>query len=298
MSLSILIPIYNNDVRPLVQRLHEQAQALTIAYEIYLLDDASSPDYQLINKELALLPNVRYESLSANVGRARIRNLLAKGARYDFLQFMDCDMMPYYGDFLSRYAQRLHPERLLYGGCCYSAQAPAAPQLYFHWFYGSHREQRSVQDRQQNAHRSFMTGNFVIPKQLMLSVPFDETLTGYGHEDTLFGWQLTQQSVTIEHLDNPMEHLGIETTERFLHKTRQAVENLYFLYQKYRFPAQEVKLLRYFEKTRRWRIQWLVLLVFKLFHRLFIRNFHSRRPRLRWFDVYKLGYLIQYSVKN
>lgn len=294
-GLSILIPIYNYDVRPLVRCLHEQAQHLSIPYEIRLLDDASQPDFQALHSDLRDLPQVVYAVLPENVGRARIRNLLAAQAAYDFLLFMDGDMMPTGSDFLQQYAAQLHPQQLLYGGRCYAAQPPVDPARYFHWLYGSQREQRSAEQRRQHSHRSFMTNNFVIPKQLMLEQPFDETLTTYGHEDTLFGWQLQQRGIPIQHLDNPMEHLGVETTDAFLRKSRQAVENLYFLYQKYQLPAEEVRLLAYFEKTRRWRLHWFILLIFNIFNNFFINNFNSRRPRLAWFDFYRLGYLIQHS---
>ena len=42
--LSILIPIYNFDVQELVQKLHQQASLLAIAFEIVCVDDGSQPN--------------------------------------------------------------------------------------------------------------------------------------------------------------------------------------------------------------------------------------------------------------
>lgn len=40
--LSILVPVYNFNSRPLLERLHSQAEALNIEYEIIVADDAST----------------------------------------------------------------------------------------------------------------------------------------------------------------------------------------------------------------------------------------------------------------
>ncbi len=40
--LSILIPVYNFNSRPLLESLHSQAEALNIEYEIVVADDAST----------------------------------------------------------------------------------------------------------------------------------------------------------------------------------------------------------------------------------------------------------------
>ncbi|MBK9012976.1 MAG: hypothetical protein IPM82_02230 [Saprospiraceae bacterium] len=66
-----------------------------------------------------------------------------------------------------------------------------------------------------------MTNNFLIPRQLFLEIQFDETLRQYGHEDTLFGMELARRQVPIVHIDNPLEHIGLEPVDVFLRKTEQ-----------------------------------------------------------------------------
>ncbi|MCC6723970.1 MAG: glycosyltransferase, partial [Saprospiraceae bacterium] len=156
--LSILIPIFNFDIRPLVKDLHEQCETLGIGYEIVCFDDGSTSEYKLLNKEIWKLPNVIYREMPQNLGRSAIRNALGKAARFDFLLFMDCDSKVVSSDFIKNYVgftrvslnplalphandsgDKLEstpppgiPNALIYGGRCYSNSPPADPLLYFH----------------------------------------------------------------------------------------------------------------------------------------------------------------------
>ena len=247
--LSILIPVYNFDLRALVVRLQHQGEKSLIPYEIICLDDNSSEQFRNLNKELEQLENVSYSKLQKNIGRSAIRNRLAEMANYEFLLFMDCDSMPETDVFVFNYAAKLQENTVLYGGRSYSPEKPFDKSLYFHWFYGSSREVKSVLERSQNPFRSFMTNNFVIPKKLMLEIGFDESLKQYGHEDTVFGLELKRRGVQILHLDNPLRHIGLEKASVFLKKSEQAIENLLLLMHKHDLK-DDIKLLRYFVKTR------------------------------------------------
>lgn len=54
--LSILIPVYNFNSRPLLESLHSQAEALNIEYEIVVADDAST----ICKEEIAGIPKCLY----------------------------------------------------------------------------------------------------------------------------------------------------------------------------------------------------------------------------------------------
>ena len=79
--LSILIPVYNFDVRVLVEELHRQALGLSLPAEILCFDDGSAEQWKTLNREVALLSSVRYKEWPENLGRSRIRNALADAAR-------------------------------------------------------------------------------------------------------------------------------------------------------------------------------------------------------------------------
>lgn len=89
--LSILIPVYNYDVRSLVGDLAKQCLEASIPFEILCYDDHSQEEFDRINQKVIQLEGVTYFRLAKNVGRSMIRNHLAQVARYDHLLFLDCD---------------------------------------------------------------------------------------------------------------------------------------------------------------------------------------------------------------
>ncbi len=287
--LSILLPIFNFDVRPLVADLHRQCEEAAVPFEIICFDDGSTPECKLKNKELWKYSNLIYQELPVNLGRSAIRNALGKAARFDYLLFMDCDSQVTSGHFIKNYLQNCAPEKLVYGGRCYADHPPADASLRFHWHYGREREQRSAAERQRSPYQSFMTNNFLVPKQLFLQILFDETLRQYGHEDTLFGMELARRQVPILHIDNPLEHIGLEPMAVFLRKTEQGVENLVRL--KREGKPIETRLLATYAACRKWGLDGPIKWLFPFFKGVIVRQLGSGRPRLRLFDFYKLGLL-------
>lgn len=295
--LSLLIPCYNFDVRGLVQELHEQAFACSVAFEIICLEDASKASFVTLNAVVGELPYVQHEVLAENVGRSRIRNLLAERAQYPFLLFMDGDSWPPDEFYVQRYVHALDEGKILYGGRCYQEKPPHQADLYFHWHYGRQREEQSAEQRQKAPYHSFMTNNFLIPKALFLPIGFEERLTLYGHEDTLFGLELASRQHPIVHLDNPLEHIGLESAAVFLSKNKQALHNLWYLYQNELLPAKATKLLSWYSRLRRYYLAPMLRLFYRLFNRPIAAQLQSKRPILALFDCYKLSYLA-YLEKN
>lgn len=295
--LSILIPSYNFDVRKLVHQLHQQGVLLSVPFEIICIEDASLQKYIDLNQSIKRLPFVTYQVLSHNLGRSKIRNHLATQAQYDYLLYMDCDSMPVSDAYLSNYIAQIQPNQLLYGGRCYQEQAPEDATLYFHWYYGRHREQSTAQERKKNTYQSFMTNNFLIPKNVFQSIRFEETLTQYGHEDTLFGLELQQKNIPIRHIDNPLEHIGLESNHVFLKKSELAIQNLYILHTKHSIH-KEIKLLYFFLQTKRLYLHYIISILYFFTKFLLKKNLLSRHPQLTLFDFYKLGYLIQWNKKH
>jgi len=130
-SVSILIPIFNFDVRPLVNDLHGQCEACAIAYEILCFDDGSTPQFKMLNKEIWKLPNVIYRDMPQNLGRSAIRNALSRAARFEQLLFMDCDSKVVSTDFIKNYLTHAAPNCLVYGGRCYQASPPTMQRFVF-----------------------------------------------------------------------------------------------------------------------------------------------------------------------
>ena len=291
--LSVCIPIFNQDVSELTQVLHNQAMHLGIEAEILLLDDASREAIREENRKLASLPLVRYEELEENIGRSRIRNNLSKKARYPLLLFLDCDVAPVHNDFLKRYLEAGKDGSVVCGGHLYQDKTPEQPFL-LHWLAGSVREARDATTRQMHPYSSFMTASFLLPAATIYELPFNEEINGYGHEDTLYGFQLKLKQIPVKHIDNPVMHNGLEQTDVFLEKTRHAMANLrrvYELTDSHKDFRNMVKVLKTCENITKWRLNGLLRLLYGLSKKQIYRHLCGNSPRLWMLDIYKLCHI-------
>ncbi len=292
--LSILIPVYNFDVNELVNALCRQSQDCNIDFEIILLDDNSNEKYKNLNRRSAQHPAVIYEELKHNIGRSRIRNMLAGKAQYPHLLFLDCDSELLDDQYIKRYTAFCDGERIVCGGRSYKHMPPDDHQLYFRWYYGVKRESPNAAKRKMYPNRSFLSNNFLIAKSLFDKIKFDENICSYGHEDTLFGYSLRKMGVQIEHIDNPLIHIGLETTNVFLEKSRDAITNIKFIYQNHsNDPAliNDIFLLRTYKVLKRIGMNRIIAMLYRLMHNRFENNLQGKNPSLFIFDLYKLGYL-------
>lgn len=226
--LSILIPTYNYDCTHLVSDLHQQADQSGIDYEIIVADDASSISlYKEKNREINALPHCRLIELEENVGRARIRNLLADAARHEWLLFMDSDAEVIAPRFITNYMVHCTAGvDVICGGLCHADTLPS-PTVSLRYAYEKRADKRrSARYRAEYPYERFTPFNFLIRKETFMAIRFDETIRGYGHEDTLFGIELQRKEIPLLHIDNPLRHLGLEANEAFLLKTQTALRNL------------------------------------------------------------------------
>lgn len=299
--LSICIPIYNYDMTKLVRMLHRQADELGAAFEILLIDDCSDSMFQKKNRGLAELEWVRYEELDQNIGRSRIRNLLMGKANYDYLLFLDCDSELPDTDYLKRYLHCIHNDpgvSVIVGGTTY-ANAPGNPEKRLHWLFGSKREVKTAAQRLQNPHKSFTSNNFLIHKNILKTVPFNEMLSGYGHEDTLLGYEINKRGIPIRHIDNPLIHKGLETAKEFLAKTDQGLKNLLKINELLQHEPefiQTVRVLNLSHRLKRLKLLKPFVTVFSYTEKSIVRQLLGKSPNLWMLDYYKLGKISQYSI--
>lgn len=227
--ISILVPIYNTDVTHLVQDVITQCIGESIPFEIILIDDNSAPEWKQKNRALSQLQNVMYSEKTEHIGRAKIRNELADAAKFPYLLFIDNDVKIEKQDFLHTYLLECQPNAVVYGGMMYEPEnVDNANNL--RQKYGRKKECVSASERQKNPYKSFNTINVLIAKNVFESIRFDESISEYGHEDTLFGFRLQQKNIPIKHIDNPVVHLNSVSNEEFVRQTKQSVENLYKIY--------------------------------------------------------------------
>ncbi|NOR87123.1 MAG: glycosyltransferase [Bacteroidales bacterium] len=293
--LSICIPIYKFDVRLLIGQLTEQMNNIKEKVELVLIDDASNSEFLNINQETC--ETHHYIKLDKNIGRSRIRNLFLEYASYDNLLFLDCDSIITESDFIEKYLFQLQKKEnnIVCGGRIYPSNPPEKKKM-LRWKYGIKKESQTAENRQLLPNHSFMTNNFLIKRILLEEIKFDERLSNYGHEDTLFGFELMKAGIPITHIHNPVGNGDIEDNDVFLEKTEAGVENLALILNYMNHDSRliaMVKLLRANRKLQKMKLSGFVLLIYSVFRKPILLSLNRGPISLYIFDFYKLSILLE-----
>lgn len=295
--LSILIPIYNYNVYPLVLELHKQCTDCGIDFEIICIDDAST-QHQSKNNPIQFLTNCFFVELSQNIGRSKIRNLLASKSNYEWLLYVDCDTFPKNSAFISNYISRINlsAKKVFFGGIVYTKDKPDNDQL-LRWIFGKKREAIAVSERKKNPYKTTFVSNLLINKRVFDILSFDEEITKYGYEDCTFIQTIKLENIEIEHIENSLYHLNLETSSQFLSKTKTALETLLFISKINSKIEIDSKIIKTYKVLSNFKIN---LLIANLFQKLQLKLEHhltSEKPSLLVFDCYKIGYFCYLNSK-
>ncbi|WP_055443070.1 glycosyltransferase family 2 protein [Lacinutrix himadriensis] len=290
--LSILIPTYNYNISALVAEVYAQIKELDVAFEILCYDDGSKDESIIAaNKEINSLENTKYHILEKNIGRSAIRNLLAKDAKFEWLLFLDADVLPKEKDFIATYLKSItNTSQVIYGGILYSEKKPDKNHL-LRWAYGRKREALPTLQRNKNVYLSFLTLNFLIKKEVFNVVSFDEDIPNLRHEDTLFSYHLKLKQIKIEHIENPTYHLGLEESSLFLKKSIESVDALHLFLKQNLIPKDYTLITKVFFKLKKVKLHYMFAFIYKVFKGSFDKNLLSKKPSLYLFDLYRLSYL-------
>lgn len=295
--LSILIPTYNYNIVALVSEIHKQISSTKIPFEIICLDDASTV-FVIENLVVKQLQNTHYQILQTNVGRSKIRNLLAQEAQYDWLLYLDADVMPKHHDFIERYIPFLNDNiKIVNGGLEYEPKKPEKNRL-LRWHYGKEREALTYDERERSPYLSFLTLNFLIHKSIFKKIPFDESIPNFRHEDTLFSYHLMQNEIPIKHINNPIYHLGLDTFEDAINKEHESLFALKNLLDQRLIPLDYLKISGILHKLQKAHLISLVAYFHNKTQFFLIKNLASAQPSLFIFDIYRLGYLCKLYRNN
>jgi glycosyltransferase involved in cell wall biosynthesis len=293
LHLSICIPVYRTDVRKLVLTLLEQIKRLTdVQVDIVLIDDASGEPFASLNTFNDELIKSIY--LEQNIGRAKIRNLFLQYTNAQYLLFIDGDSTVLNEKFVFNYTQSLSARAVpvLVGASCYQQERPERHKL-LRWRYSTQRESLNYELRVAKKQAGFKTNNFVIDRIVLSQIGFEERLTGYGHEDTLYGVALQQAQIAVAHLDNPVWNLNLDDNTTFLTKTDQALKNLLWIQSN--APSSEILemnqlLATYLKLSKSGRTKWLLQVL--TFLTLPMKKWlSSGGAPLFIFDIYRLARL-------
>ncbi len=287
--LSVLVPLYNFNASALIRALHQQLCKTNIVFEILCIEDGSTCFTQENKQASSELRDVKYEILPSSLGRQNIRRYMAQKAQYDLLLFSDCDNQIIKKNFIQNYLANAS-YKVVYGGRTYQCIKHLQKEHILHFTYGNKRESLNKVERNKDPYRHFLSTNFLIKKSIFLSIPQNNSILGYGYEDSYMAHYLKEKNIPIKHINNPLCHLGVESSDTFIEKTKNALQNLSKMYLSNAIESKQIKLLRAYQRTKRFKLTFLLSLLNRFENSMLNHLLKSTKPSLFVFDLFRLSY--------
>jgi glycosyltransferase involved in cell wall biosynthesis len=253
---------------------------MNIPYEIIVADDGSTDEESVnSNRSIEKLENVKYIIRKENVGRASIRNFLAQQAQYKWLLFLDADVTIDRSRFIQKYLEQNFD--VILGGIIVVKRVKKLENNLRYIVESKYMQSSTTEKRLRKQAKEFHTANFLVKRDIILKVPFNENFKHYGYEDVLFGKELNANGYHIHHINNPVTLIDFEENERFVEKTEESLRTLHEF-------KNELKgysaLLKY---------AWLKPVLKPLYHIIgkpIRNNLAGNNPKVSLFNIYKLLY--------
>lgn len=295
--LSILIPTYNYNVYPLAYQLEQQARNANIIFEIICFDDGSSSKLNFENNKINNLKNSKFITLKKNIGLSNNRNQLALSAQYEYLLFIDGDSVIIKKDYIKQYINYINENtEVVYGGRVHPKVVGANRKL--RWKYGIYREDQNSHQRLKNKYKSVLFNNTLIKTSVFIKIKFEKQITKYGHEDTLFAYNLSKIKASVKHVDNPVLHGDVDLNKVFFNKTHKSIENLNLIFNKNLIESDFVTFLKVFKKLKKFKLNYIFAIIHKIFYPVFKYNLTSKMPSLYIFELFRLSYFCNINLKK
>lgn len=273
--LSIVIPVYNYDILPLVEQLHREASALNVPFELLVCDDASTQVFH--QQQIERFPHTRWLANSVNRHVAYTRNRLLNEAQYPWILLLDADVLPLSSTFIQNYLNLTHQGLFFQGGFTYSSADSLVNQS-LRFTYG--------QTIEQYKHLHSCCNLFFNQQKLRLQ--FDESITEYGYEDTLFFLALAKRNIEVIRLNNQVIHHSSESNQTYLERSKQASWGLANLIQQGKIQMHEVQLSRVYQQLQKYHLTFLLSPFDALIGAQIQRNLLGKRPSILGFKWFKL----------
>lgn len=288
--LSILIPTYNYNAYPLAVELERQALKTGIIFELICIDDGSSSPLNIQNKNINSLPNCQFIEGKQNRGRTGVRQYLADQARYDWLIFLDADVMPKSDNYIQNYVDFLSKKYdAIYGGFAYKSEN-LNEEYALRWTFGKAKEEVDANIRNQKPYKIVISGNFLTQKRVFMFLNSKIKGNNYGY-DNYFGALLKTHGCKVKHINNEVYHLGLDKNATYLKKVEQSVDTLLKLYKKNDIIESDNDLLKAFIFLKKLKLHYLMSFIFKRTKVTITKNLLSARPSIRALQFYKLSYI-------
>lgn len=283
IDLSICIASYGNDVGALIEVLLSEIEANpSLSNTEILISDQYSEAHPL-HKNWTQNARVGYHHYTELRGRAANRNHLVALSQGAQLLFLDADALPVQPDFIAQYLGHAAPQTVLVGGTAYRSDH----KQWLRYKVGVQKESIPAKRRSQLPYSSFSAFNVCMDRAVAEAITFDANLIEYGHEDTLFGLELRHRCVPVKHLDNPAYHLGIDSDEVFMEKTKTAVLGLAALINAGKID-EDVRLYATYKRLQSWGGAVLMRLLHPILAPWMFEQLSAGRGSVAMFDLYKL----------
>lgn len=288
--ISILIPAYNYNITALFQALKIELESIVPNYEVICYEDGSSEYVENNSKIIKTIPKAKHIISKVNKGRITTRQSLAKLAKYDWLLFLDSDVIPEKNNFLQDYLKYVNLKYdAIYGGYNYDLAKPDK-QFTLRWKYGKNYEHVDAETRNKTPYKIVISGNFLIKKSVFLDINTRIENDGYGYDNYL-GALMKSNNINIFHINNNVIHKGLDTNSVFLNKVEKAVETIFEINQKYGTIVTENTLLEFYKRIKSLGFSKLIVFIFNLSKSKIRQQLLSSNPNLTLLQFYKLGYL-------
>lgn len=256
-ALSIVVPFYQYDPRPLILDLAAKMSKSSERIELILLDDGS-PDTCFFDAVATALAEVRASvkvvRSHRNLGRSEARNGLVEFSRAPFLIFLDSDMLPDDADYLERYIAEIRAgTALAYGGRSVSRCRTVKAQHQLHWYFTKRFEQVPAAIRSSDPAIYFLSSNFLVRRDIIKAIPLDARFSGWGWEDCEWAHRVGL-AYTLKHIDNPATHLGLIDLASIKKKYQESVANFALILHNCPALVQGTVLLKVTELLAKWHL--------------------------------------------
>ena len=192
-------------------------------------------------------------------------------------------------NFIKNYIDNFTSYDAIYGGRIHPEKAPSSNQL-LRWKYGKLMEEQTIDKRLQKPYRTFLFNNTFIKKEIFNAIKFDSSFKKYGHDDTLFSFELKKINASITHIDNPVIHDDIDSNIVFYTKMKGSLENLYYLYSNKMIATDHSKMITFVEQLKKIHTTKIIAFIYSTFEKPIENNLISRNPKLFVFNIFRLGY--------
>ncbi len=281
--LSICIPVYNTDCSALLELLAKQIEQLHEVVEVLVCDDFST-NYKQKNIAVCERNGFSFFENKENLGSISTRIKMAKISSFNWLLFIDSDMMPVNNKYLLNYIRNIKSASVVFGGYRYKKDYRKT-QLRKN--YGISREEKTAYERNQKPFKYVFSGNMLIQKEIFIKI-IKAPSNCYGY-DLLLGERFHKNKVKLLHIDNSTFHLGIEDNISYLNDQVSGAKLLRTWFENDEINSDNnnlIKVYKFLEKMYLSKILFSPALKLNVIIRRILIKFGRPIVLLDWFRLY------------